>query len=200
MKEIAIFTIIYIVSLLFTASENSNVIPVGLFAGLGVTYVLDLVLSSRFLPSTKNIVLIVLSILSVVYCCLFSSAVWYKYDESLTSGHQEILADILDYEIENPTLICYNLDNFGLYTDNGVGIETYFFATNSAVENNKDYQMQMLNNLWDKETHFALITSDFYINNKKDLLKEFNLVNEYKINTFDNFITTEQEVVLLIRK
>ena len=198
--EVSILAIVYLVSILFTAVENVTVLPLSVISMLGVCFAFEMLDNGNLLKRSKYIAKTVILIMTIVYCLIFSNAIWTKNSPKVNQAQNQIVTAIANYELENPTLLCYKTDSYGLYNNTGISMGTRVFANNGIVENVEELRIEFDIALLEQKTDFILMEKDIYQANKKTISNYYKQVKDYTITSVDNFITTETDVVLLIKK
>ena len=188
---------LYLISLFFTANESFYILPLSIFASLGVILLMKIMLASKLLEKTKNITIMAIVILSMFYCVVFSTAIWQKRTPIQELTQVQVAAAIDGYRIEKPTLLCYKIDNFAMFSIDGLQPGTKVFVSNENIKLNEQLMNEFNIAITEQSVDFVLLEKQEYENNKKFFKEYYREVKEYTYYDFEDVFKGETSLVLL---
>ncbi len=195
-----ILVLSYIVLLLLSGNFSYYFQPLLVFSSLGVACSVDYV-SYKYNAKQilKKLSLILTVIICFIFCFPFGNATnemfWAKEDYI----HYQIAQDIHNYGIENPSLFCYKMWDYGFYNVAGIIPTEKYFANNLFDENSFP---EMYNSFYsaieEKRNDFVLVRIENYESDKEFIDKYYKIYKTYTYRYYKNTITSYDFTVYLM--
>ena len=114
----------------------------------------------------------------------------------------QVVKDIESFELENPTLFCYSMWDYGFYNALGVVPTERFYARNNFSRKAYPEMYETFDNAIKNATaDFVIVIKSDYEENQSMFDNKYNFVNDYKALIYENDINyIEEEFILLIKK
>lgn len=176
----AILVLSYFIILLFSGNFSYYFQPLLVFSSVGVAYLIEYISKIKFNFIFRKLSLILTIVICFALCFPFGNVTneltWQKDDYI----HFQIAEDIADYGIENPSLFCYKMWDYGFYNVTGIIPSEKYFANNLFDEDNfPEMYTAFYEAIEQKRNDFVLVRVENYEEDKEFLDQFYQIYKEY---------------------
>lgn len=176
------------------------------FAGLGLALIFKAMFNHKLNVVFKTICLALIVCLGGAYCFYLCPTTVEIGKKKESYAQFQVAEDIAKYakqhDIANPTLLTYQLFDFGFYNAANITPNTRFFVKNVFSEEAFPEMYQQFDlYITEQRTDFVLLKKNDYYVNKNFFDEYYSYLSEYQLEQFNNlYINYSEKLVLLIKK
>ena len=169
--------------------------PLLVFASVGLAFTVEYLARLKFKKIFRKLSIILTIVLCFGLCFPFGNATNEMFWDKDDYIHFQIAKDINNYGIENPSLFCYKMWDYGFYNVAGITPSEKYFANNLFEEENfPDMYDSFHEAIEQQRNDFVLIKDENYNDEKEFIDQYYQIYKEYSYtyykNTYTSYILT----------
>mgnify|MGYP005789497473 FL=1 len=193
-KKAITYTILvlsYLLLIIVSGNFSYYYQPLLVFASVGLAFTVEYLARLKFKKNFRKLSIILTIVLCFGLCFPFGNATNEMFWDKDDYIHFQIAKDINNYGIENPSLFCYKMWDYGFYNVAGITPSEKYFANNLFEEENFPEMYGSFREAIEQQRNdFVLIKDENYNDEKKFIDQYYQIYKEYSYTYYKNTNTS----------
>ncbi len=194
-----ILVLSYLLLMIISGNFSYYYQPLLVFASVGIAFIIDYVSKLKFKQIFRKLSLIIMLLVCFGLCFPFGNCTNEMFWDEQDYIHFQIAEDINNYGIDDPSLFCYKMWDYGFYNVAGIVPSEKYFANNLYDE---DSFPEMYNAFYEaieqKRNDFVLVRDENYEEDKEFLDQYYQIYKEYSYRYYRDTINSYNFTVYLM--